>query len=161
VYRVEVADLVAVAETQASPEAAFAPAGYTSGGAAALLTVIPGVVAGHVGAAGACKPRHELLFGPHVDAEEARARAKLCPAIPRVWEDGIAAIRADLREQGLARQLLEALMGVIAAQGVRHAVMRFPAGQARILAIAKELGFDVKPDDSELRASKPLQNPMR
>jgi CRISPR/Cas system-associated exonuclease Cas4 (RecB family) len=30
--------------------------------------------------------------------EEARARAKLCPAIPRVWEDGIAAIRADLRE---------------------------------------------------------------
>jgi RecB family exonuclease len=31
-------------------------------------------------------------------AEEAQARAKLCPAIPRVWEDGIVAIRADLRE---------------------------------------------------------------
>jgi RecB family exonuclease len=31
-------------------------------------------------------------------AEEARARADLCPAIPRVWDDGIAAIRADLRE---------------------------------------------------------------
>jgi RecB family exonuclease len=33
-----------------------------------------------------------------LDAEEAQARAKLCPAIPRVWDDGIAAIRADLRE---------------------------------------------------------------
>jgi ATP-dependent helicase/nuclease subunit B len=31
-------------------------------------------------------------------AEDERARARLCPAIPRVWEDGIAAIRADLRE---------------------------------------------------------------
>jgi RecB family exonuclease len=31
-------------------------------------------------------------------AEETRTREKLYPAIPRVWEDGIAAIRADLRE---------------------------------------------------------------
>jgi hypothetical protein len=56
----------------------------------------------------------------------------------------------------LARQLLEALLGVIAAQGVRHAVMRFPAGQARIRVIADELGFEVAREDSELRATKAL-----
>jgi len=67
-------------------------------------------------------------------------------------------IRADLREKGLARQLLEALFNVIAAQGVRHAVMRFPAEQARILTVAKELGFDVAPEDSELRATKKLKS---
>jgi acetyltransferase len=70
-------------------------------------------------------------------------------------------IRADLREQGLGRQLLEALFGVIAAQGVRHAVMRFPEEQTRIRAIADELGFNVRPGESGLRASKALQNPTR
>jgi RecB family exonuclease len=39
-----------------------------------------------------------LLLDRVLEEEEARARAKLCPAIPRVWEDGIATIRADLRE---------------------------------------------------------------
>jgi acetyltransferase len=70
-------------------------------------------------------------------------------------------IRADLRERGLARQLLEVLLGVIAAQGVRHAVMRFPAEQARILTIAGELGFEVAPEDLQLRATKALDNPTR
>jgi acetyltransferase len=70
-------------------------------------------------------------------------------------------IRADLREQGLARQLLEALLGVIVAQGVRHAEMRFPIGQARILAIADELGFAVVAEDSQLRAVKALQSATR
>jgi len=70
-------------------------------------------------------------------------------------------IRADLREQGLGRQLLEALFGVIAAQGVRHAVMRFPEEQTRIRAIADELGFNVRPNGFGLRASKALQNPTR
>jgi len=70
-------------------------------------------------------------------------------------------IRADLREKGLARRLLQTLFGVIAAQGVRHAVMVFPPAQARILAIAKELGFEVEPDGAQLRAVKALQNPTR
>ena len=65
-------------------------------------------------------------------------------------------IRADLREKGLARQLLEALFGVIAAQGVRHAVMIFPPEQTRILTIAKELGFEVTLEDGQLRAVKTL-----
>ena len=67
-------------------------------------------------------------------------------------------IRADLREQGLARQLLEALFKTIAEQGVRHAVMRFPKEQTRILTVARELGFDVAPEDSELRATKKLKS---
>jgi acetyltransferase len=70
-------------------------------------------------------------------------------------------IRADLREQGLGRQLLAALFAVIAAQGVRHAVMRFPEEQTRIRAIADELGFDVAPEDSQLRAVKALQSARR
>jgi acetyltransferase len=68
-------------------------------------------------------------------------------------------VRGDLREKGLARQLLETLFNVLAAQGVRHAVMRFPADQARILTVAEELGFAVTPDDSQLRAMKGLQKP--
>ena len=65
-------------------------------------------------------------------------------------------IRADLREKGLGRALLQALFGVIAAQGVHHAVMRFPPDQARILAVALEFGFDVTPDEGQLRAVKAL-----
>jgi len=68
-------------------------------------------------------------------------------------------IRADLREQGLARGLLQALIGAIAALGVRHAVMRFPAEQARIVKIAAELGFDVAADGDRLRAVRALKNP--
>ncbi len=66
-------------------------------------------------------------------------------------------IRADLREHGLGRQLLEALFGVVAAQGVRHAVMRFPEEQTRIRAIADELGFETAREDSQSRATKSLQ----
>jgi L-amino acid N-acyltransferase YncA len=62
-----------------------------------------------------------------------------------------------LCERGLARQLLEALCAVNAAQGVRHAVMLFPPEQARVRAIADELGFAVKPEQSGLRATKALQ----
>jgi len=65
-------------------------------------------------------------------------------------------IRADLREKGLGRRLLEALFGVLAVQGVRHAVMVFPPAQARILTVANELGFEVKPDGAQLRAVKAL-----
>jgi len=66
-------------------------------------------------------------------------------------------IRADLREHGLGRQMLEALFGVIAAQGVRHAVMRFPEEQTRIRAIADELGFTIESEESGQRATKALQ----
>ena len=69
-------------------------------------------------------------------------------------------IRADLREKGLARQLLQALLRAIAAQGVRRAVLVFPEDETRMLALASELGFETasSPDDaSQVRASKALQ----
>jgi len=69
-------------------------------------------------------------------------------------------IRADLRERGLARQLLEALLRAIADQGVRHAVMIFPENQTRMLAIADDLGFQTAAspaDASVVRAVKTLR----
>ena len=70
-------------------------------------------------------------------------------------------IRADLREKGLARQLLRTLLGAITAQGVRRAVLVFPADQTRMLAIAGELGFEretAEADASQVRASKALRD---
>jgi acetyltransferase len=69
-------------------------------------------------------------------------------------------IRADLREKGLARQLLQALLRAIADQGVRRAVLVFPADQTRMLALAGELGFECAAspvDPSQVHASKALQ----
>ncbi len=69
-------------------------------------------------------------------------------------------IRADLREKGLATQLLQALLCAIAAQGVRQAVLVFPANQKRILNLSGELGFQTAPspdDASVVRATKVLQ----
>jgi len=69
-------------------------------------------------------------------------------------------IRADLREKGLARQLLQALLRAIEALGVRRAELVFPDVQTRMLAIAAELGFETaaSPDDaSQVRASKALR----
>lgn len=69
-------------------------------------------------------------------------------------------IRADLREKGLARQLLQALLRAIAGQSVRRAVLVFPADQTRMLALADELGFECAAspaDASQVRASKALQ----
>ena len=69
-------------------------------------------------------------------------------------------IRADLREHGLARLLLEALMRTIAALGIRHAVLVFPANLERILHVSRELGFCVGPldgDATQLRAVKALK----
>jgi len=68
-------------------------------------------------------------------------------------------IRSDLREKGLATGLLEALLCAIAAQGIRRAVMLYPAGLETIGAIGAELGFAIAadPDDkSRVRATKPL-----
>lgn len=68
-------------------------------------------------------------------------------------------IRSDLRKKGLARQLLQALLAAIAAQGVRQAVLLFPADQMRILNIAQDLEFSVAPmpaDAALLRAVKDL-----
>jgi acetyltransferase len=65
-------------------------------------------------------------------------------------------IRSDLRERGLALELMQALCRVNAAQGVRQAVMRYPADLARIRAIADELGFKVETDEAGLRATKVL-----
>jgi acetyltransferase len=68
-------------------------------------------------------------------------------------------IREDLRQKGLARQLLQALLAAITAQGVHQAVLVFPAHQARILSIATDMEFttdSVPADASLLRAVKKL-----
>src|SRR5450830_1137141 len=69
-------------------------------------------------------------------------------------------IRGDLRERGLATQLLKALLSAIAAQGVRQAVFVFPADQTRMLNLSADLGFfaATSPADASLvRATKALQ----
>ncbi|MFN3655887.1 MAG: GNAT family N-acetyltransferase [Pseudolabrys sp.] len=69
-------------------------------------------------------------------------------------------IRADLREQGLATRLLQALLGAIAAQGVHRAVLVYPSGLATLNAISAELGFTVAPDEAGVtRATRPLKKP--
>ncbi len=69
-------------------------------------------------------------------------------------------IRRDLREKGLAGQLLEALLRAIATQGIRQAVLVFPADQARMINLSTDLGFTVSKspaDASQVRATKVLQ----
>ena len=78
------------------------------------------------------------------------------------FEEGECAviIRADLREKGLARQLLQAQLSAITAQGVRKAVLVFPEDRARMLAIAGELGFATAPlpgDTKQVLATKTLK----
>jgi L-amino acid N-acyltransferase YncA len=68
-------------------------------------------------------------------------------------------IRRDLREKGLAGQLIEALTRAIATQGIRRAVMLFPADKTRVINLSKDLGFTISPspaDPSQVRATKPL-----
>jgi acetyltransferase len=68
-------------------------------------------------------------------------------------------IRGDLREKGLARQLLDALLHAIAGQGVRRAAFVFPADQTRMLNLSTDLGFEVAAspaDASQVRATKAL-----
>jgi len=70
-------------------------------------------------------------------------------------------IRADLREKGLATQLLQALMLAIATQGVRRAVLVYPSDLASLQRISAELGFTAAPapeDAAITRASKTLKN---
>lgn len=69
-------------------------------------------------------------------------------------------IRGDLREKGLARQLLNALLGAIAGQGVRKALLVFPADQSRMVSLSAELGFEIatSPSDaSQIRFTKTLR----
>ncbi|HEY6860258.1 MAG TPA: bifunctional acetate--CoA ligase family protein/GNAT family N-acetyltransferase [Pseudolabrys sp.] len=68
-------------------------------------------------------------------------------------------IRSDLREKGLATRLLQALLQAIAIQGVRQAVMIFPAGRQRLLNMSTELGFQgtSSADTSVIRATRALQ----
>jgi acetyltransferase len=69
-------------------------------------------------------------------------------------------IRASLREQGLATRLLQEIVRVIAAQGVRHAVLVFPATLERVMAMSQELGFMVTPmadDPAQVCAVKDLR----
>jgi acetyltransferase len=69
-------------------------------------------------------------------------------------------IRRDLREKGLAGQLLEALLRAITTQGIRQAVLVFPADQSRLINLSKDLGFAVSTspaDASQVRATKTLR----
>jgi acetyltransferase len=69
-------------------------------------------------------------------------------------------IRRDLREKGLATQLLETLLRTIATQGIRHAMLVFPADQTRMLNLSRDLEFRVTPspvDTSLLLATRVLQ----
>ncbi len=52
-------------------------------------------------------------------------------------------IRADLREKGLATRLLQQLLAAITQQGVRRAVLVFPADQTRLSRLSADLGFEV------------------
>jgi L-amino acid N-acyltransferase YncA len=64
-----------------------------------------------------------------------------------------------LREKGLASQLLAALMHAIATQGIRQAVLIFPADRLRMINLSTDLGFDVTAvagDASQVRATKAL-----
>jgi acetyltransferase len=68
-------------------------------------------------------------------------------------------IRRDLREKGLAGQLLEAMLRAIATQGIRQAVLLFPADQARMVNLATDLGFAISKspaDATQVRATKAL-----
>jgi acetyltransferase len=68
-------------------------------------------------------------------------------------------IRADLREKGLARQLLQALLAAIAMQGVRQAVMVYPVGHPRLPSLGAELGFvaAASADAAQIRVTKDLK----
>jgi L-amino acid N-acyltransferase YncA len=64
-----------------------------------------------------------------------------------------------LREKGLARQLLDALLHAIAGQGVRRAAFVFPTDQTRMLNLSTDLGFEVAAspaDAAQVRATKAL-----
>jgi len=69
-------------------------------------------------------------------------------------------IRADLREKGLATRLLQALLSAVSAQGVRKAVLVYPAGLERLEGIAAELGFSAAADPGDptrMRAERTLR----
>ncbi len=68
-------------------------------------------------------------------------------------------IRADRRERGLATALIDALTKTIGALGIRRAALVFPQDRARMVNLARELGFDMAPDigeASQVRAIKLL-----
>ncbi|MEJ2623538.1 MAG: bifunctional acetate--CoA ligase family protein/GNAT family N-acetyltransferase [Pseudolabrys sp.] len=69
-------------------------------------------------------------------------------------------IRADRREQGLALALIDALTGAVAALGIRRAALVFPQDRARMVNLARELGFASAPDatdPTQARAVKQLR----
>lgn len=69
----------------------------------ALLHEVQFLLLGELAAAGLLPLREAALAGaqerlePLLEEAAARWRDLLCPAIPRVWDDGVAAVRADLR----------------------------------------------------------------
>ena len=69
-------------------------------------------------------------------------------------------IHAGRREQGLALALIGALTNTIAALSIRRAALVFPKDRARMVSLARELGFEMTPgadDASQVRATKLLR----
>lgn len=66
-------------------------------------------------------------------------------------------IRGDLRQKGLARQLLQALLAASAGLGIGQAVMAFSADQATMLNIARDLGFSVQPVPGDAAAYRAVR----
>src|SRR6185437_7896224 len=58
-------------------------------------------------------------------------------------------IRADLRDKGLATRLLQLLFAAVSGQGVRRAVLIYPARLERLRAIAAELGCSTAPEPGD------------
>ncbi|MGN6572172.1 MAG: bifunctional acetate--CoA ligase family protein/GNAT family N-acetyltransferase [Pseudolabrys sp.] len=69
-------------------------------------------------------------------------------------------IRSDLRDKGLATKVLQLLLRAVAGQGVRNAVLVYPARLDRVKAIAAELGFAAAADMTDpslIRAVRALR----
>jgi acetyltransferase len=67
-------------------------------------------------------------------------------------------VRSDLRQRCLAKPLLEALLDALAIQTVGQALLNFPASDAQMIALSKDLDFElVAAEESGIRASKSLR----
>ena len=102
--------------------------------------------------------REMTLVAWQNDRVAGRARAVADPDFERA--ECAVIIRADLRAHGLATKLLDRLTQVIAAQGVRAAMLIYPAALRQLEAISGELGFAAAPvpgDETRIAAVKTLR----
>lgn len=96
------------------------------------------------------------------DGERIGGLARATADPDREQGDAAVVIRSDLREHGLATKLLQLLLNALTAQGVRNAVLVYPADHVQLGSLARQLGFDVAPDANDptrVRAMKAVQPP--